>query len=251
MSFKSTPNAQEGGLFDPAALPQGRRRMLPLGAAIGAVQAALGLADQAPWPVWSGSTRKPVSFQPMTRREAVRRWHDARHFERQTREKGKQDGALGRNGLAVLHVLLFDFLNHRTGQLDPTRATIARAANISIRSVDRGLEKLKAAGVLNWIRQCVEDIEDGVYRLRQKASAYFVLAQTHWRGFWQQPEAPAPDPETWGKTPPLPDPIAMAGIIRAEGGSHAAQIEALQADPRDDLAGSLARLFGLIEARKP
>ena len=143
MSFKSTPNAQEGGLFDPAALPQGRRRMLPFGAAIGAVQAALGLADQAPWPVWSGSTRKPVQFQPMTRREAVRRWHDARHFERQTREKGKQDGALGRNGLAVLHALLFDFLNHRTGQLDPTRATLVDKNDILISDRRRARSRVR------------------------------------------------------------------------------------------------------------
>ena len=251
MPFESTPNALQGALFDAAALPQGRRRMLPLGALIGTAQAALGLGEQAPWPVWSGSTRKPVQFQPMPRRVAVRKWHDARRFERQTRQPGKQDGALGRNGLAVLHAFLFDFLNHRTGQLTPTRATIARAANISIRSVDRGLAKLRAAGVINWIRQCAEEIENGIYRLRQQASAYFVLAQGQWRGFWQQPEAPAPDPEAWGKTPPLPDPIAMAGIVRAEGGSHAAQLEALACDPRDELAGSVARLFRMIEACKP
>ena len=78
-----------------------------------------------------------------------------------------------------------------------------------------------------------------------------MLAQGQWRGFWQQPEAPAPDPETWGKTPPLPDPIAMAGIVRAEGGSRAAQLEALACDPRDELAGSVARLFRMIEARNP
>ncbi len=250
------PNALQGALFDAATLPppdrQGRRcRMLPLGALIGAAQGKLGLSDKAPWPVWSGSTRKPVHFQPMPRRVAVRKWHDARRFERQTRQAGKQDGALGRNGLAVLHAFLFDFLNHRTGQLTPTRATLARAANISIRSVDRGLAKLKAAGVLNWIRQCAEEIENGVYRLRQQASAYFVLAQSHWLGFWQAPDTPPPYPEAWGETPPLPDPIAMAGVVHADGGSRAAQLEALACDPRDDLANGLARLFSHIAGRNP
>ena len=255
MSFESKPNVLQGGLFDAAALPPADRnarryRTLPLGALIGAAQAEHELGDKAPWPVWSGSTRKPVQFQPMPRRQAVRTWHDARRLERQTRKPGHQDGAIGRNGLAVLHALLFDFINRATGELTPTRATIARAANISIRSVDRGLEKLKASGVINWIRRCEESIEGGIYRLRQKASAYFVLAQSQWRDFWQPPEAPLPYPEAWGETPPLPDPIAMATMAHAEGASHQAQLAALTCDPRDGLANSLARLFSAIQSRK-
>jgi hypothetical protein len=255
MSFESTPNAAQGRLFPQLEgsrqdLDNRRGRFLPLGSVLGTVQINHGLGDKAPWPVWSGSTRKPVQYMPMARRQAVKIWHDARRYERQTRQKGKQDGAIGRNGLAVLYAFLFDFLNHRTGQLDPTRATIARAANVSIRSVDRGLAKLKEAGVLNWIRQCVEEIENGIYRLKQKASAYFVLAQSHWCGFWQAPEAPLPYPEAWGKTPPLPSPIELAAAVHAEGGSKAAQLDALACDPRDEMANSLARLFGLIAARK-
>ena len=254
MSFESMPNALQGVLFADAtsrADRQGRRcRTLPLGALIDTVEGRLGGFEKAPWPVWSGSTRKPVQYMPMARRQAVKIWHDARRYERQTRQKGKQDGAIGRNGLAVLHAFLFDFLNHRTGQLDPTRATLARAANVSIRSVDRGLAKLKVAGVLNWIRQCAEEIENGVYRLKQKASAYFVLVQSHWLGFWQAPEAPPPYPEAWGKTPPLPSPIELAKAIHAEGGSKAAQLDALACDPRDEGANALARLFRLIDARK-
>jgi hypothetical protein len=256
MSFESIPNAQQGALFPEADIRpagrQGRRkRMLPLGGLIGAAQAAYELAEQAPWPVWSGSTRKRVKFQPLTRRQAARTWHDARRFERQTRQPGRQDGALGRNGLAVLHAFLFDFINHATGQLTPTRATIARAANISIRSVDRGLAKLKATGVINWIRRCAEEIEDGIYRLRQQASAYFVLAQSQWRGFWSPPEAPLPYPEAWGQTPPLPDPLTMASRLHAEGASREAQFAALECDPHEEVANSLAGLFRLIAARNP
>jgi hypothetical protein len=66
--------------------------MLPLGSILQTVQAASRLADKAPWPVWSGSTRKPVAFQPMSKRQAVRLWHDARKFERQTHKPGAQDG---------------------------------------------------------------------------------------------------------------------------------------------------------------
>ena len=256
MSFESMTNARQGALFDAAALPPADRqrrscRLLPLGAALGAAQAAYRFADEAPWPVWSGSTRKPVQFQPMTRRAAVKAWHDARRFERQTRQRGQQDGALGRNGLAVLYAFLFDFLNHATGQLTPTRATIARAANISIRSVDRGLGKLRETGVINWICRCAEEIENGIYRLRQQASAYFVLAQSQWRGFWREPAAPLPHPDAWGQTPPLPDPLTMAAMAQAEGVSPEAQLAALECDPRDELALSMARLFRHIAARNP
>jgi hypothetical protein len=254
MSCESTSNARQGALFDAAALPPAGRqrrlgRLLPLGAALGAAQAAHRFADEAPWPVWSGSTRKPVQFQPMTRRAAVKAWHDARRFERQTRQPDRQDGALGRNGLAVLHAFLFDFLNHATGQLTPARATIARAANISIRSVDRGLAKLKETGVINWIRRCAETIEDGIYRLRQQASAYFVLAQSQWRG-WLPPEAaPLPYAEAWGQTPPLPDPLTLAGMVQAEGAGPEAQLAALECDPRDELALGMAAWFRAVAAR--
>jgi hypothetical protein len=105
------------------------------------------------WPVWSGSVRKPVEFSPLPKREAARRWHDARLLERQTRRPGRQDGAIGRNGLLTLHALLFDLTDFRTGRCEPTRAGIARVAGISISSVTRGLRKLKEAGLLDWVRQ--------------------------------------------------------------------------------------------------
>lgn len=255
MSFESTLNATQGHLFTrregpPQDLENRHCGMLPLGSALGTVQINHRLGDKAPWPVWGGSTRKPVQFQPMTKRQAVNLWHDLRRFERQTREKGKQDGAIGRNGLAVGHAILFDLIDRPTGQLEPERAEIARAACISIRSVDRGLAKLKAAGVLNWIRQCAESIEDGIYRLKQKASAYFVLPVTQWLGFRRPADVPPPYPEAWGRTPPLPCPIEMAEMVHAEGGSMAAKLDALACDPRDELANDLARLFGLIVARK-
>ena len=133
-----------------------------------------GLKTYAPSPVWSGSIAGPVRFQPLTKREAARRYHQARRFERQTRTPGRQDGALGRNGLAILHAFLFDFLNYRSGRLDPGYRAIAYAAAISIRSVARGLQKLKAAGVLHWLRRCSATVdEDGRYSLRQEFERLF------------------------------------------------------------------------------
>ena len=42
---------------------------------------------------------------------------------------------LGHTGLAVLHALIFDFLNHRTGRLDPSYAAIAAKAGVCVRTV--------------------------------------------------------------------------------------------------------------------
>jgi hypothetical protein len=44
-----------------------------------------------------------------------------------------------REGLAILHALLFDFLDYRSGALYPSWAAISDAANISERSVIRRL----------------------------------------------------------------------------------------------------------------
>ena len=64
----------------------------------------------AKWPVWHDSTTKEVKFQPMKKKEAAKLLHKARRFERQTRKAGKQDGAIGRNGMMILQALLFEFL---------------------------------------------------------------------------------------------------------------------------------------------
>jgi hypothetical protein len=90
----------------------------------------------AAWPVWHDSTTQQVKFQPMPKRQAVKRWHEARRFERQTRQPGKQDGAIGRNGLAVLHALLFDFLNYASGALYPSWAAIAYKGSLHESALD-------------------------------------------------------------------------------------------------------------------
>ena len=89
----------------------------------------------APWPVWSGSTPTPIRFTAMPKKAAVRLWHRARDFDRGTHQAGRHRGAVGRTGLAVLHALIFDLLNHRTGRLDPSYAAIATKAGVCVRTV--------------------------------------------------------------------------------------------------------------------
>ncbi len=224
--------------------------MQPLARLLPALPGFAGPKTYAAWPVWKDSTTAEVRFAPMPKKQAVRLYHKARQFERQTRQPGRQDGTLGRNGLAVLHALLFDLLDYATGRLEPSYGTIARKACISVRSVARGLCNLKLAGVLNWLRRCVEGRDDnGRFRLEQDTNAYAVLPASHWNGYSEPPPPPPPHPATWGATPPLPDPLTQAAEELRHGAQRAA-LAILEADPGDALAAALARLGRRIEAEQ-
>jgi hypothetical protein len=106
----------------------------------------------APWPVWSDSTTSPIRFAPVPKKAAVRLWHCARDFDRGSHQPGQHGGAVGHTGLAVLHALTFDILNFRSGRLDPSYAAIAQKAGVCVRTVASALQRLKALGILNWVR---------------------------------------------------------------------------------------------------
>ena len=204
---------------------------------------------RATWPVWSGSAEGKVRFQPVTKKDAARLYHRALAFERQTRQPGKQDGAIGRNGLAILRAFLFDFLNYRTGQLDPAYATIAEAACLSVRSVARGLQRLKDAGVLFWQRRCRKGQDsDGRFMLEQESNAYGVRPVSHWRGYRGLPEAPSPEPGTWGDHPcGMRDALAEA-VAEGPDAPLLAVVRQLENDPGNPLAKVLARLGRSLDA---
>jgi hypothetical protein len=194
-----------------AALANSVRFILP-GLGLPRIATAGSLQTYAPWPVWRDSTTNKVKFMPLSKKKAAKIWHKARSFERQTRQKGKQDGALGRNGLLVLHSLIFDHLDYATGQLDPAIKSIAYMARVSISSAKRGLANLKRAGVLHWVRRAAETHdEQGRFCLEQDTNAYGIIPPTQWLGFFDPlPDAPPPDPHAWGAVPPLPSVIEEA-----------------------------------------
>lgn len=196
------------------------------------------------WPVWGGSTTAPVQFQPMKKRQAGKLFQKARAHDRRTREagSGKHGGALGRVALNVLQVLLFDFMNYTTGQLDPSIDAIARKAGCCATAAKNALRKLKALGFLTWIRRAkpAED-EHGGFLLKQETNAYAVLPETCWQGY----EEPAPlsvEPWQWGATPPMPDAHTRAVQEIAAGGSPRSTIAILEEEPKNPLAAALARL---------
>src|SRR3954447_26693413 len=234
--------------------------MLPLANVISNLLPGLGvpapaiagtLRSYASWPVWRDSTTKTVKFMPLKKKQAVKIFHKARAFERQTRQKGKQDGALGRNGLLVLHTLIFDILDYATGQLDPAIETIAKKAAISISSVKRGLANLKQSGVLHWLRRAAETRDkQGRFCLKQDTNAYGIVPPSQWLGFFDPlPNAPPPHPSEWGAVPPLPSVIEQAAE-EIRHGERKAMLSILESDPGDDLAATLASFGRAMDAEE-
>lgn len=210
-----------------------------------------GLKTFAPWPVWAGSTTVPVKPVPMTKKALVRLWHRARDFDRQTSKPGCHGGAVGPTALAVLHSLIFDFMNHRTGRLDPSYAAIARAANCCQRTVATAIQRLKELGILNWVRRCAETrTETGRFVLTQESNAYAVQPSSGWRGYHEPPDPPGPTSGTWGDHPPLPDVVAQAVEERRRGGGMGGVLSILASDPADSLAAALARIGAAIMRRE-
>ena len=208
-----------------------------------------GPKTYAAWPVWSDSIRKEIRFQPMPKKDAVRIWHRARDFDRSMHEQGKHGGRVGHAALQVLHALIFDFLNYRTGQLDPSYAAIARKANVCERTVATALKRLRELGILNWVRRCAESWQDGRFVLEQETNAYAVLPVTQWRGYTAPQEPPAPWPDAWGATPPLPSQLDQAAEELRQGGGMRTAIGILGCDPPDSVAAALAQLGRAMTGR--
>lgn len=197
----------------------------------------------AAWPVREDSTDKPIAFTPLPKKRAVRLYHQARDFERKTRQPGRQDGALGRNGLKVFEALIFDFLNYATGQLWPSVAAIARKAGISERSVRRGLDSLKAAGVLAWQRRKDSILAFGQILWFQLSNAYQILSADRWRGYAPTADVPPPYGDVWGAAPPLPSGLERAcEVMREREQITPTLLAMLEEDERDEGQLALARL---------
>jgi hypothetical protein len=197
--------------------------------------------SRASWPVWRGSVAGPVRFMPVSRKQAARLWHAARRWDRDTRQPGRHGGIIGRTALAALYTLLFDFLNHRTGRLDPSLDAIAHKAGCCRRAVVDALARLRDLGLLAWQRRCEETRDaEGRFRLRQRTNAYGLLPPSQWLGY-RDNDSPPPDQATLGAPEPVPDPIEAA-VAEIMHGQHTAALAALEADPRDRLATALAAL---------
>ena len=210
-----------------------------------------GIKTFAPWAVWANSTTVPVKSTPLPKKAAVKLWHRARDFDRQTRRAGHHGGVVGHTALQVLHSLIFDFMNWRSGRLDPSYAAIARAANVCVRSVATAIKRLRDLGIIDWTRRCAETrTGDGRFVLTQQTNAYAVMPASGWRGYREPPDPPPPASGTWGDHPTLPCVVGQAVEERRHGGGMRGVLSILASDPTDALAGVLARIGQAVMRRE-
>jgi hypothetical protein len=173
----------------------------------------------------------------------------AREWERDSRKKGDRGGIIGYVGMRILDVLLFHFLDRKTGRLDPSYEQIARIAACGRSAVAEALQRLRKLGLINWVRRCSQKIVDGRYTLEQDTNAYAVLPPSQWRFFTpRHTTPPKPEPGTWGDHTPLPDLMTQAEVDRRQGGSIKAALDILELDPLGDpVAAAIARLFRAVK----
>ena len=198
----------------------------------------------ASWKVWSGSTTKEVRFVPMPRNAAARIYRKAVRWNGNGKLAGRHGGLIGSHVLLVLHTLIFDFLNHATGRLDPSYKAIQRKTRLCYQTVAKALARLKELGILNWAKRAVPDQDErGGFILRQLTNAYAILPPTQWHGFTDTEMPEPPHPSTWGASPPLPSLIEQAASDARGGDSARAIINRMDADPNDKAALAVASLF--------
>jgi len=186
-----------------------------------------------------------VRFKPMKQWDGLRTWREACRYDRTTKKGGgKHGGAIGHAALRVLHVLLFDFRNWRSGQLDPSYAAIAAKANVAVRTVGNALRRLKELGILTWQRRCSTKQCDGRTVLEQESNAYTVLPEAGWVSYEPKPKPPPPD--SWGQPPRMPDIIkeAVAAPTISE------VIRTLEMASPGTLEAALASLGRRLEAKE-
>src|ERR1039457_1904870 len=108
-------------------------------------------------------------------------------------------GLIGSHVLLVLHSLIFDFLNHSTGRLDPSYNALQRTTRLCRQTVATALARLKQLGIINWIRRCRgARHECGRCGLGDKTTACSVRPPWQWRDY-RDPDSPEPPhPATWG-----------------------------------------------------
>ena len=192
----------------------------------------------APSPVWAGSTTAPARFVAMPKKAAIKLWHRAREFDRQSHEPGRHGGAVGRTALAVLHALVFDFANFRTGPSGPVlQGHRPQGRDVRPRRRRRPEAPARAGPAPSDPPLCRRlagrpvPAPPGDQRVR--AAAGDLLA-----GLEPPAEPPAPAQGTWGDPPPLLTGVALAALET----DPVAKVAALRTDPGGGLAAALASL---------
>jgi hypothetical protein len=88
-------------------------------------------------------------------KEREKIWRDAVEREAASRKKGCQNGDIGKAGLVVLHSLLFDFMNMKTGVCFPRVRTLQERLQpwYSRAAIFRALDRLEACGIVQRVHR--------------------------------------------------------------------------------------------------
>lgn len=211
-------------------------------------------------PVWQGSAQLPVKWHRIDRKQRNVIWQEAvnisRGRDRVCKTGGGRKGGvvearrtnLDGNALSVLRALLFDFLNMRTGQLDPSYEGLAKKTGLSRATVARALVRLRELRIIHWVRRCHASVQDGKYVVEQERNAYAVLPPTGWRGFVAR-VAHKVMPHEWSPAPVMPTILEQAAEARQQGGWEAER-RVLLSDTSDKLMATLARLGDAVHRRQ-
>lgn len=120
--------------------------------------------------------------------------------DRQAKLPGARNGVLGHIGLAVLEAL-YDFVDFRTGRLEPAIATIAEKVGFSYAAVHNALARLRLYGFLQWIRRSRPLDNEGQVgpQVEQITNAYVLLVPVEFRDLIRRLlwDGPIPDCEQW------------------------------------------------------
>lgn len=153
-------------------------------------------------------------------RERRARLKAAARYDDDTKQPGKPWGALGPNGLRVYKHILKS-RDYKSGRFDQAAATIARALRISRQTVHAALKRLKAAGLVDWLRRSrpIEDPEPFGPQVEQISNAYLLPLPDWLRKTldWMLAPSPVPADAAWAVANDKAETkVMLAGLPTAE-----------------------------------
>ena len=127
------------------------------------------------WRVWRDSYKKHV-FSPQPRKWLRKWFRELQRFNMQT------GGAIGGTGMRIAYEMVEHFADEMTGELTPSKQQLATRLGLCVRTVANALDRLKAYGVLDWVRRCIDDVDAcGRYQLKQISNAYAIKSPESWK----------------------------------------------------------------------
>lgn len=113
-------------------------------------------------------------WRPIDRNDRARIMYLAERLNTNTRRPGEHGGCLKDSGLQVLRALLFQFLDPKTGRLDPSLDTLARHTGHCKATIVAALKRLRAAGFVTWAQRVALVRIGGEMRPQQVTNGYRI-----------------------------------------------------------------------------